>query len=76
MSEPWAIVVAAAVTAVFGFLATMLTSIGKLRKENRDDHNTVRAKLEGVQDMVESISDRLDGHIEWHLDKTDGRKED
>ena len=76
MSEAWAVVIAAAITAAFGFLATLMTTLSKLRKENRDDHNTVRGKLENVQGMVESISDRLDGHIEWHLDKSDGRKED
>ena len=75
MSEAWAIVVAAALTAVFGFLATLVTGLGKLRKENRDDHDSVRGKLENVQGMVGSISDRLDGHIEWHLDKKNGRKE-
>ena len=69
MSDAWAIVIAALITAFGGVAATMLTSFKKMRKENRDDHGMVMKKLDSVQDGIDSVSERLDGHIDWHLRK-------
>ena len=69
MSDAWAIVIAALITALGGIGATMLTSFKKMRKENRDDHGMVMKKLDSVQDGIDSVSERLDSHIDWHLRK-------
>lgn len=69
MSDAWAIVIAALITAVGGIGATMLSSFKKMREENRSDHGQVMKKLDEVNDGLSSVSDRLDNHIDWHLRK-------
>ena len=40
-----------------------------MKKTNSADHGEVMRRLGKVQDGVDSVSDRLDGHIDWHLKK-------
>lgn len=57
------------VMAVALFVATILTVlIEKLRKENRRDHGYVRDALEGIHEDVKQVNNRLEKHIDWHLD--------
>lgn len=69
MSDAWAIVIAALITAVGGIGATLLTSFKKMRQENREDHGSVMKKLDEVNDGLSNVADRLDSHIDWHLRK-------
>lgn len=69
MNDAWAIVIAAFVTAVGGIGATLLSSFKKMHQENRADHGLVMEKLDSVKDGLESVSERLDSHIDWHLRK-------
>lgn len=69
MTEPTAIIIAASITGLSGIFAAAFMSFKKMREENRSDHGAVMAKLDSVKDSVDSVSDRLDNHIEWHLDK-------
>lgn len=64
-------------TALAGIVVALITTVGTvmvailstLRKENREDHNIVRDKLQELRDDVKHIDDKLDDHISWHLDK-------
>jgi hypothetical protein len=69
MTDAWAIVIAALVTGFTGIGASVLSSFKKMRQENRDDHGLVMQKLDSVKDGIESVSERLDSHIDWHLRK-------
>lgn len=54
-------------------IATVLTLlIEKLRKENRRDHGYVRDRLDNIHEDVKNVSSRLDKHIDWHMDGTQG----
>lgn len=63
--------------ALAGIVVALITTVGTvmvailntLRKENREDHNVVRDKLQELRDDVKHIDDKLDDHISWHLDK-------
>ena len=41
----------------------------QLRKENTEQHAESRGLLERVADRVEKVDEKLDGHINWHLEK-------
>lgn len=69
MNEALAIVVAAGITAFGGVCASAISSFKKMREENKADHGLVMQKLDSVGDAIESVSDRLDNHIEWHIKK-------
>lgn len=47
----------------------MVALFNSLRRENREDHNVVRSKLEELKGDVKDIDNKLDDHISWHLDK-------
>jgi hypothetical protein len=63
-------------TAFSAIIVALITTMGTvlvalfnvLRKENRQDHNIVRDKLEELRQDVKDVDDKLDGHINWHLD--------
>jgi len=62
--------------ALSAIIVALITTVGTvlvalfnvLRKENRQDHNIVRDKLEQLRQDVKDVDDKLDGHITWHLD--------
>lgn len=59
----------AIVVALITTMGTVLVALFNiLRKENRQDHNIVREKLEELRQDVKDVDDKLDGHISWHLD--------
>lgn len=62
--------VAAIIVALITTVGTVMVALfNSLRKENREDHNVVRDKLQELKDDVKHIDDKLDDHISWHLDK-------
>jgi hypothetical protein len=75
MTDAWALIIATLITTVAGVVGAGIKQLKELRKENRNDHGmvmlhlkTVRRSVENVGDKVQSVSDRLDNHIDWHLD--------
>lgn len=60
-----------------GIVVALITTVGTimvailntLRKENREDHNIVRDKLQELREDVKHIDNKLDDHITWHLDQ-------
>ena len=64
MGELVAIIVA--VLAPSGLIVTL---IERTRKENNRDHDRNQKLLEQIDVKVDGIDERLDHHIEWHLDK-------
>jgi len=63
-------------TALSAIAVALITTVGTvlvglfnaLRKENREDHNIVRQKLEELRQDVKHVDHKLDDHISWHLD--------
>jgi hypothetical protein len=75
MTDAWALIIATLITTVAGIVGAGIKQLKELRKENRNDHGmvmlhlkTVRRSVENVGDKVQSVSERLDNHIDWHLD--------
>ena len=59
-----------AAIGVFGTLAGIaIKEFKSMKKTNSSDHGEVMRRLDKVQDGVDSVSERLDGHIDWHLKK-------
>jgi len=59
----------AIIVALITTMGTVLVALfNSLRKENRQDHNVVKEKLEELRQDVKDVDDKLDGHISWHLD--------
>ena len=58
--------VAVAIIAPGGVLVTL---IEKTRRENNRDHAKNADLLQKIDGKVDKIDERLDHHIEWHLDK-------
>ena len=58
--------IAVAIIAPGGVLVTL---IEKTRRENNRDHAKNADLLQKIDGKVDKIDERLDHHIEWHLDK-------
>lgn len=61
--------VVAVILAILAPSGVIVTLLEKTRKENNRDHNSNRELLEQIDIKVDGIDNRLDHHIEWHLDK-------
>ena len=61
--------VVAIILAILAPSGVIVTLLEKTRKENNRDHNSNRELLEQIDVKVDGIDNRLDHHIEWHLDK-------
>jgi ribosomal protein L10 len=75
MTDAWALIIATLITAVAGAVGAGIKQMRDLRRENRNDHGIVMLKLnlmthsvKEVGKKVDQVSDRLNDHIEWHLD--------
>lgn len=55
------------VVAIIG--GPIVVILQQLRKENTQQHAESRGLLERVADRVEKVDEKLDGHINWHLEK-------
>jgi hypothetical protein len=40
-----------------------------MKKTNSLDHGQVMQRLDKVQNSVDKVGDRLNDHIDWHVDK-------
>lgn len=60
------VVLAATVTSVG---AIIIAFIERTRRENNRDHSSNSAKLDRIGDSVDRVAQRLDDHIDWHLDQ-------
>jgi hypothetical protein len=69
MTEAWAIVVAAIVTALGGLIGMAVHEFRQMKHKNYADHGAVMNKLDAVQEGVNNVSERLTDHIDWHLKK-------
>ena len=54
---------------ITGIFSVLVTLIQKARKENKQDHDMVYNSLQNLHDDVRSVGEKLDNHIDWHLDK-------
>lgn len=66
MTNAWATVIASIVGAVGSII---LYFLNRLRKENKEDHNSVSQALQILHEDVKDVSKKIDGHIDWHLTK-------
>lgn len=64
-----ATVLASVITVMGGLIGSVIKQLNNLRKENREDHGVVMSKLDNVQKGIDRVSERLDDHIDWHLNK-------
>jgi hypothetical protein len=64
MSQAWATIIAALVTATGSVLVVLFS---KMRKENKEDHGRVVNTLTVLHDDIKDVAKKLDGHIDWHL---------
>ena len=78
MTDAWAIVIAAVITAVGGLAGVIVKQVRDLRRENRQDHGVVMLKLNlvsrsmnAVSEKLDKVNDRLNDHIDWHLEDKD-----
>lgn len=64
--------IASIIVAVIGVFGTLLgiaiKEFRSMSNKNSADHGAVMIKLNKVQDTVDKVGDRLDTHIDWHLD--------
>lgn len=58
--------IAIAVLAPSGVVVTLLE---KTRRENNRDHSKNSELLKTIDRKVDHVSERVDDHIEWHLDR-------
>jgi len=56
----------ALIAAVGGILAAL---VQKSRVENKTDHGIVASLLQDLHEDVAKVEDKLDNHIDWHLNK-------
>lgn len=65
MSSDW-LAIALAILAPGGLLVAL---IERTRRENNRDHARNSDLLHRIDSKVDKIDNRIDKHIEWHLDK-------
>ena len=59
-----------AVIGVFGTLAGIaIKEFKSMKKTNSLDHGQVMQQLNKVQSSVDKVGDRLNDHIDWHVEK-------
>lgn len=56
-------IIVAVITAVGGILVAF---VNRGRKENKDDHNEVMKRLDGLTGEVSTLSKITVGHLKWH----------
>ena len=59
-------IAAAFVAAVASVIVALLQ---RSRKENSDDHMVVMDLLRSVGRKIDRVDDKIDRHVEWHMDK-------
>ena len=57
------------VVAVLAPSGVLVTLIERTRRENNRDHNKNSELLQTIDRKVDHVAERVDDHIEWHLDR-------
>ena len=57
------------VVALLAPSGVLVALIERTRRENNRDHAKNSALLQSIDQKVDHVSERMDDHIEWHLDK-------
>jgi hypothetical protein len=57
------------VIAVLAPSGVLVTLIERTRRENNRDHNKNSELLQTIDRKVDHVAERVDDHIEWHLDR-------
>ena len=57
------------VIAVLAPSGVVVTLIEKTRRENNRDHKENSDLLQTIDRKVDHVAERVDDHIEWHLDR-------
>lgn len=70
MTAELATVIAASISAIGGLLGIAIHEFRDMKKKNDVDHGAVMLKLNKVQKGVERVAERLDDHMDWHLEET------
>lgn len=70
MTAEMATVIAASISAIGGLLGIAIHEFRDMKKKNSADHGSVMLKLNKVQKSVDRVAERLDDHIDWHLEET------
>ena len=68
MDSGWATILAAIIPIFAAGFAWLIKEARVMRKENRVDHAGVLTQLNILTHITEKTSDRLNGHIDRHLD--------
>jgi hypothetical protein len=64
--DPALATIIVAVITTFGF---SIKEFKSMKKTNSVDHGLVMQQLNKVQNSVDKVGDRLNDHIDWHVDK-------
>lgn len=64
MDAALASIVVACIGTIGGIIVAL---IQKFRNENKQDHGAVMKILQDLHADVESVDNKIDGHIIWHL---------
>jgi hypothetical protein len=64
--DPALATIIVAVITTFGF---SIKEFKAMKKTNSLDHGQVMQRLDKVQNSVDKVGDRLNDHIDWHVDK-------
>lgn len=69
MDPALATIIVAVITTVGGLFGVAIKEFKSLKKANTEDHGQVMHRLDRVQTSVDKVGERLDDHIDWHLNK-------
>ena len=69
MDPAVASIIVALIGALSGLLGLAVKEFRSMRDKNNADHGAVMLKLNNVQKSVDKVGERLDDHIDWHLEK-------
>jgi hypothetical protein len=69
MDPAIASIIVALIGAISGLLGLSIKEFRSMKNKNEVDHGVVMLKLNKVQSSVDRVGERLDDHIDWHLEK-------
>lgn len=58
------------VACITAFSAVIVALVQRSRRENHSDHAVVMNRLEVVAKSVEKVGDKIDRHVEWHMEQS------
>lgn len=65
-----ALIIISITAAVFAGLVWLIKAVSAIQHETKPNSGTsMRDAIDRIERSVDRLTDKLDGHIEWHLDK-------